>query len=98
MAPAGGTYAFAMQDLKRAVADDRYKLLFSARTKQFELVDLRADPGERADVLAHNPEAFLRLQPLLKEWEMKMARGRPEELERAGQEVQERLRALGYLP
>lgn len=94
----GPAYAFAMQGARRSVADERYKLRYNAQKKEFNLHDLAVDPEERVNVLADNAEAFLRLQGALLQWETKVARGKStQELVRVGQEVQDRLRALGYL-
>jgi arylsulfatase A-like enzyme len=92
------SYAFAMQGARRSVADERYKLRYNARRKEFQLHDLARDPQELFDVLDENPETFVRLQPILHGWETKVAAGASaEELAKIGEEVQERLRALGYL-
>jgi arylsulfatase A-like enzyme len=91
-------YAFAMQGPRRSVTDERFKLLFDARKREFGLHDLATDPEERVNVIEDHPEDFLRLQHALHLWEADIAGGRTaEELVRAGEEVQERLRALGYL-
>lgn len=91
-------YAYAMQGTRRSVADERFKLSFDARKRSFELHDLVADPDESRDVLDDHPHDFLRLQHALHLWEAEIAGGRTaEDLVRLGEEVQERLRALGYL-
>jgi arylsulfatase A-like enzyme len=91
-------YAFAMQGAARSITDAQYKLRFNAQRKQFNLHDLSADPLEQYDVLRENAETFLRLQGALEGWETKVARGKSaQELARVGEEVQDRLRALGYL-
>jgi len=91
-------YAFAMQGERRSVTDARYKLRFNGLKKEFYLHDLSADPEEHFDVLADNAADFVRLQSALREWEVKIAPGKSaQELTRLGVEVQERLRALGYL-
>jgi arylsulfatase A-like enzyme len=91
-------YAFAMQGVRRSIVDESFKLGFDAKKKRFEMHDLRRDPQEIYDVLNENSEAFVRLEQALHAWETQVAEGKTSaELLRAGEEVQERLRALGYL-
>lgn len=93
-----GAYAFAMQGVRRSVADERFKLRYNAKLREFYLHDLRLDPQERQDVLADHSSEFLRLQEALGKWETRIAEGKTAaEMVTAGEAVQERLRALGYL-
>jgi len=94
----GASYSYAMQGPRRSVNDRRFKLRYNARRKEFNLHDLERDPEERHDVLADNAEVFLRMQQELLGWESRSAEGKSaQDLVRVGEEVQERLRALGYL-
>ncbi len=78
--------------------NERFKLCYNARLREFNLHDLRSDPEERRDVLADHSSDFLRLQQALGQWETRVAQGKTAaEMVTAGEAVQERLRALGYL-
>lgn len=90
--------SFAMQGVGRSVTDGRFKLRYDAKKREFALYDLRRDPGELNDVLRESSAEFVRLERSLQSWEAKVAAGKSsEQLMAAGEEVQERLRALGYL-
>ncbi len=86
-----------------ALVDGRYKLVL--RPEGNELYDLEADPGERRDLAAREPERLRALEEraaaLHAENEARRQAlgplGDAEELERAGAETREELRALGYV-
>jgi arylsulfatase A-like enzyme len=86
-----------------ALVDGRYKLVLRAGGS--ELYDLEADPGERRDLAALEPERLRALErraaALHAENEARRLAlgplGDPEELRRARAETQEELRALGYV-
>jgi len=78
----------------RSVADDRYKLVAELGTDNWQLFDLRRDPGERRDVKGEAKEAFARLRKVLRE---QLARTEKPEVTRFASEADARLRALGYL-
>lgn len=91
-------YTFAMQGTRRSVADQRFKLRYNAKLREFNLHDLDADPEERLNVLGDHTADFLRLQQALGEWETRIAEGKTAtEMVAASEAVQERLRALGYI-
>jgi choline-sulfatase len=85
-----------------ALVDGRYKLVL--RPEGNELYDLEADPGERRDLSAREPERLRALEgraaALFAENEARRQAlgplGEAGELERAGAETREELRALGY--
>jgi arylsulfatase A-like enzyme len=90
----GERYAFSMAKRWRSVADDRYKLVTELGTDNWQLFDLRGDPGERRDVKGEAKEAFARLRKALQE---QLARTEKPDGARSAAEVDARLRALGYL-
>lgn len=89
-----------------AVIADGWKLVWNfqkyhASRPEFELYDIRSDPGDRQNVAPRHPEVVRKLSKLLKDWE-KDAKARrlpsDEEAERGmTPEERARLRALGYI-
>jgi arylsulfatase A-like enzyme len=89
-----GELAFSTMGRQRSVTDGRYKLIADLRQDTWRLFDLRTDPGELRDVAAVAPEPLARLRDALRGW-MAEVEG-PDGL-RESEDVQRRLRALGYL-
>jgi arylsulfatase len=92
-APPGGELAFTMINNRRAVADNRYKLLADLRSGSWQLFDLQSDPAERRDVKETTREPFDRLRRELRAW---LAAEGPQGLQES-EEADRQLRALGYL-
>jgi arylsulfatase len=88
--------SFAMQGVTRVVSDGKRKLTFDLATGRTRLFDLAADPGERSDLVARRPEEARRLQAALLRW-MASHEGPAGESRRKAEELEKRLRALGYL-
>ena len=89
---------FSDQGKWRAADNGGFKLLLDASELSSELFDLDADPLERTDILASQPQIGHELWLKLERWliETEGGVGNHRALT-AGQETQERLRALGYL-
>jgi arylsulfatase A-like enzyme len=77
-----------------AVRTPEAKLIRDLDADRVELYDLVADPGERRDVAAAQPERVAALAPALDAY-VAQARAVAEQVELSAEEV-ERLRALGY--
>ncbi len=77
---------------RSARGSDDLKLIVDTRGRE-ELFDLRADPGETADLAADRPEDVARLRAQLPDWS-NVETTVPEELEA---EIETHLRALGYV-
>ncbi len=90
--------AFGLQGLSRTVSDGRHKLILDLASGGARLFDLGSDPGERRDLASQRPEEARRLQAALRRWiesrEGPVASGKPR---RRAEEIEKRLRALGYL-
>jgi arylsulfatase len=90
--------SFALQGMSRVVYDGRHKLIFDLATGGARLFDLRTDPKERTDLFAQRPAEARPLQAALLRWiesrEGPTASGKSRRL---AEEVEKRLRALGYL-
>jgi arylsulfatase len=89
--------AFSAMGPYRSVNDDRYKLVIHFGAKLYGLFDLVDDPGEERDVSAERREDFLRLRGELKAWTEEFEHGSEKERLRRAQEIEDELRALGYL-
>jgi arylsulfatase A-like enzyme len=94
----GPRMAFSNQGKWRSIDDGRYKLLLDARNVEPQLFDLHADPLELSDLYHPEHAAALELEPLLIGW-LTLTEGGVGDSRAlaAGQETEERLRALGYL-
>ena len=92
----GAPYQYSLGGPYRSIADGRYKLIRHLGRSDSWLFDLQSDPGERADVLAHDRRSFHRLGEELDAW-LARTEGRGEEGLRRSQEAERKLRALGYL-
>ncbi|HET9767836.1 MAG TPA: sulfatase/phosphatase domain-containing protein, partial [Thermoanaerobaculia bacterium] len=90
----GERYAFSMVNSWRSVADERYKLVAELGTDNWQLFDLRRDPGERRDVKGEAKADFARLRAAL---QAQLLRTEKPEVTRYATEAEARLRALGYL-
>ncbi len=81
----------------RSIVRGHHKLVLDVATGRSALFDLRADPGERRDVSASQPELARALRKELAAWSVEQDRrlraAREVELP---EEERERLRALGY--
>ncbi len=88
--------AFGLQGVTRTTTDGTFKLTFDLATSRAQLFDLRADPGEKTDLSTRRPEDTRRLQAALLRW-MKTREGSPGESRRKAEELEKKLKALGYL-
>ncbi|MCL5019584.1 MAG: sulfatase-like hydrolase/transferase [Patescibacteria group bacterium] len=64
-------YIFSEQDISepmRSVRDDQYKLIYTLRTGNKQLFDIKNDPKEGADISKQNPEIVNRLYKILEQW------------------------------
>jgi arylsulfatase A-like enzyme len=86
----------------RAVSDGRFKLLRIPTLSgvRYELYDLAADPGEQTDLASRRPEVVERLRGPLDAWTEDVLASPTARASRGSttpEEVEERLRALGYV-
>jgi arylsulfatase A-like enzyme len=90
--------SFGLQGVTRTVTDGKHKLIYDLVSGRTQLFDLQSDPGERIDLSAKRQEETQRLQAALLRW-MKEREGPPAsgESRRKAEELEKRLRALGYL-
>ena len=88
--------SFGLQGVTRIATDGTLKLTFDLATGRAHLFDLKADPGEKTDLSARRPEDTRRLQAALLRW-METREGPPGESRRKAEELEKKLRALGYL-
>jgi len=81
-----------------AVSNGSLKLLRDHWEGRDVLFDVTRDPGERHDIAGEHPEEFHRMRNALTEMEREArARDATDHIERV-QSIEERMRALGYLP
>jgi arylsulfatase A-like enzyme len=90
--------SFGMQGVSRTVNDGTYKLVLDIASGTAKLFNLRTDPGEKSDLSAQRPAETRRLREALQRWiesrEGPVATG---ESRRRAEELEKRLRAVGYL-
>jgi arylsulfatase A-like enzyme len=90
--------SFGMQGVSRTVNDGTHKLVLDIASGHVKLFDLRTDPGERTDLSLQRPVETRRLREALQRWiesrEGPVATG---ESRRRAEELEKRLRAVGYL-
>lgn len=90
--------SFGLQGVSRTIHDGTYKLVLDIASGRAQLFDLRKDPGEKTDLSAQRPAETRRLQGALQRWiesrEGPVATG---ESRRRAEELEKRLRAVGYL-
>jgi arylsulfatase A-like enzyme len=89
-------YLFSGQGRKRTVRDGGLKLIWDLETQAAELFDLAADPGETVDVARQRPAEAERLRQILSRW-VEATEGPASEGVRRADELERRLRAVGYL-
>jgi arylsulfatase A-like enzyme len=78
----------------RSASDGRFKLIEDLAGGTPKLFDLKADPGETKDVLAHERRAYAHLRDALTGW---LARSEGKGAVDASRAAQEKLRSLGYI-
>lgn len=81
-----------------ALRDGRWKLIRDFTRDRTWLFDLAADPGERRELAAREPEAAQRLRETLETWTQEQQnRGGNAERRPIDKELERKLRELGYL-
>ena len=88
---------FSAEGTLRSVNDDRLKLIRDIGSGQAHLFDLVDDPGERTDLAPGRPDAWPALETALDAWIATSDRANTATAGGAGREVEDALRALGYL-
>jgi arylsulfatase A-like enzyme len=51
-----------------SLTDDRYKLIRNAKSANYELYDIPADPNEQTDLAAKHPDIVNRMRKTLDNW------------------------------
>lgn len=100
LAAGGVERVFAqLEDRRYAVRTADWKLILNAEPPSRELYDLRSDPQERHDVAARHPALVQALEQDLRAWKAARPRLRPSTQPPvpSSEEVEEALRALGYV-
>lgn len=90
--------SFGLQGVTRTVTDGTWKLTFDLATGGTRLFNLGTDPGEKTDLSSERPEDARRLETALLGW-LGSHEGSPAsgESRRRAEELEKKLRALGYL-
>jgi arylsulfatase A-like enzyme len=87
----------AKRAAKRAIVEDGFKLIRDETSGRLELYDLSADPGERHDLAASQPQRVQRMRRRLEQAVADAQRGAlPHQDREPSRDELERLRALGY--
>jgi arylsulfatase A-like enzyme len=89
---------FGLQGVARTASDGAHKLILDLASGRAQLFDLRSDPGERTDLSSRRPREAGHLQAALLRWlESREGPAASGESRRRAEELEIRLRALGYL-
>ncbi len=89
---------FSSMAAQRSVNDERYKLLYDIASGRYRLYDLLEDPEESRDVSGEEQRALKRLQHELHAWTRTVEKDEDtKERLRKAREIEDELRALGYL-
>jgi arylsulfatase A-like enzyme len=92
------SYVFCAQSSLRSITDSRYKLILDMASGDLSLYDLQTDPNESQNLAKSEPERVRKMIKPLLDWQSAQEAGLTrEESLRLSQEVEERLRSLGYL-
>ena len=90
--------SFGLQGVSRTVSDGTHKLIYDIASGRASLYDLRTDPGEKTDLSGQRPAETGRLQAALLRWlESREGPAASGESKRRAEELEKKLRALGYL-
>lgn len=90
--------SFGLQGVRRIVSDGNHKLTYDLATGHSQLFDLRIDPTEKTDLSSQRPDETRRLQAALLRWlESHEGPAASGESKRRAEELEKKLRALGYL-
>ncbi len=89
--------AFSAQGSLRSINDERWKLIRDVQSGTVRMFDLLADPGERTDLAPTRPAAEAGLESALDAWIAVSDRANTTTHGRASRDVEDALRALGYL-
>jgi arylsulfatase A-like enzyme len=90
--------SFGLQGVTRTVRDGTHKLMLDLSSRRAQLFDVEADPGERINVLSQQRAAARSLQAALVRWmEIHEGASTAGEALRRAEELEKRLRAVGYL-
>lgn len=89
--------AWAAHHAQRAIVDGSSKLIYDLDTGAARLFDLAADPGERNDLAGAAPERLRALERQLLDRVAATEGTDPKTAAQRSKNVQERLRAIGYL-
>lgn len=80
----------------KSIRKERWKLVVTPFLDRKELFDLAEDPGEARNVLAREPEVAAELESELLEWIREKDPGFREDDLTVGEEIRDKLKALGY--
>jgi arylsulfatase A-like enzyme len=90
--------SFGLQGVARTATDGSFKVIHDLGSGRAQLFDLRQDPGETTDLLSRRPREAKRLQTALLRWlESREGPATSGESRKKAEELEKRLRALGYL-
>jgi arylsulfatase A-like enzyme len=87
---------YGTQGALRSASDGRFKLIQDLGSGAFSLFDLKADPGETADVLRRERRTYARLRAGLAGW-LAAVEGRGDAGLEKSRQAEEWLRSLGYI-
>lgn len=89
---------FGLQGVSRTAGDGTHKVIFDLASGHTQIFDLRTDPGERTDLSLKRPGETRRLKAALLRWmERHEGPAASGQSRRRANELEKRLRALGYL-
>lgn len=94
---AGPAPAWAAHYSQRSLVDGHSKLIYDLDTGTARLFDIAADPGEQNDLAAATPDHVRELERKLLERVGATEGADPQSAARLSKDVQERLRAVGYI-
>ena len=92
------SYAFSAQTRERAVTSSSHKLIVKLRSQEPLLFDLTRDPGELLDISASQPDLVETMRREIERWMTGLEKnGVPGSILNAEEEMEEKLRSLGYI-
>lgn len=90
-------HAFSEYDMKRSVRTQDWKLIYSLDKDEYELYNLKNDPGETTNLVKIDTKQFEHLKHILWIWFNEKTAGKPAYNYNNDNEAKRKLKSLGYI-